>query len=471
MRGEDHPDRSTTPANSFDVHLADGGPRTFTTSMLLEMEALQAGFRTTRRGAKLLTAEKDGKTISWHGPTPHLTTGEAEHICRLKPRTREVLEAAGLPVPPGRHLRQDQLHEARHLARELGYPVVLKPADGIKGRGVTSGIASDEELDLAIKVLRESEYAESGCLIERHVSGHDYRFLATPARVLSVVRRDPASVTGDGRSTITQLVDAKNTFRQMHNPHLGRPRNVIKLDEVTDAVLAKQGLTRDSVPAAGRWVQLSPAANLSRGGDSTEVMDETHPSLLELATAAVAAVPGLAYGGVDIIAADHRVPVGDQPVHIIEINHNPALLMHPFPMYGPPRNAARELVLECARAEGVATRKPADRLTVRSEVRGLVQGVGYRAWLARRARALALDGWVRNDPDDRRRVTLVCHGHPERVARLIKDAVKGPKAADPTEVTTVRIDDVPPPGFHIQKEQARRQPGRRVWRRLTARWG
>jgi acylphosphatase len=69
-------------------------------------------------------------------------------------------------------------------------------------------------------------------------------------------------------------------------------------------------------------------------------------------------------------------------------------------------------------------------------VRGRVQGVGFRDWIVRKARALELTGWVRNRSDDS--VEILASGEADAVERLLKEAHQGPPFA---RVTEVRVDE------------------------------
>jgi acylphosphatase len=60
-------------------------------------------------------------------------------------------------------------------------------------------------------------------------------------------------------------------------------------------------------------------------------------------------------------------------------------------------------------------------------IRGLVQGVGFRAWTQYTALAHGLDGWVRNRRDGT--VEAVFSGPPARVMAMIEVCQKGPRGA------------------------------------------
>lgn len=88
-----------------------------------------------------------------------------------------------------------------------------------------------------------------------------------------------------------------------------------------------------------------------------------------------------------------------------------------------------------------------DITTVQVRITGRVQGVWYRGWTVEQARALGLDGWVRNRADGS--VEAVFQGPPAAVSRMVDACHEGPPAA---HVTDVRADGTPPlvtePGFH-----------------------
>ena len=77
-----------------------------------------------------------------------------------------------------------------------------------------------------------------------------------------------------------------------------------------------------------------------------------------------------------------------------------------------------------------------DLVTKRLRIEGLVQGVGFRYFMQRRARSLGVTGWVRNRADGS--VEAVVQGSTDTIAAIIALARRGPPSA---RVTDVRISD------------------------------
>ena len=90
-----------------------------------------------------------------------------------------------------------------------------------------------------------------------------------------------------------------------------------------------------------------------------------------------------------------------------------------------------------------------NRLGIVIQIRGVVQGVGFRHFVRRAASALALSGDVRNRPDGS--VEIRAWGERSVLERLVAAVREGPVSAEVSEVET-RYHDAPepPPGFHIR---------------------
>ncbi|MBA0123938.1 ATP-grasp domain-containing protein [Haloechinothrix sp. YIM 98757] len=245
-----------------------------------------------------------------------------------KELTKRLLRSAGLPVARGEVVSsRDGAIEAM---RRIGQPVVIKPLTGSGGKGITVGVREEDEVSIA---MRSAPVRTRRFLVEESIPSIDLRIMVVAGRTVAAMLRVPAHVTGDGQSSIGELVDRKNELRHA-NPYLRRSPVVI--DEAATRRLAALGLTPDSVPEHGRRVLLHYKANLSAGGDSVAVTDQVHPGITDLAERAAACFPSAHHSGVDILAQRFDAPPEEQNCIICEVNCNNDMPMHEFPLFGTP---------------------------------------------------------------------------------------------------------------------------------------
>lgn len=277
------------------------------------------------RQRRILAAETDA------------TGAIAESIAQDKELTRTLLAEAGIPVAAGRPVRDAA--DAWAAAAEIGSAVVVKPRSANQGRGVSVNLLGRAEVEQAWAIAREHEQA---VIVERFVPGADFRLLVVAGRMVAAARRCPPQVTGDGAATVRGLVDVVNADPRRCGDHAGM-LSPIPLDEVTEAVLAEQGLTLASVPESGRIVTLRGNGNLSTGGTAEDVTDLVHPDVAARAVEA-AQVVGLDVAGIDIVATDITRPLEPQGGAVIEVNAAPGLRMHIQPTVGTPRDIGAAIV-------------------------------------------------------------------------------------------------------------------------------
>jgi acylphosphatase len=86
--------------------------------------------------------------------------------------------------------------------------------------------------------------------------------------------------------------------------------------------------------------------------------------------------------------------------------------------------------------------------TVRLRIEGRVQGVGYRMFVERAAKALSLDGWVRNRRDGG--VEAVVSGDGDAIEEFIARCKDGPSAARVDRVEVLVEDEPVAPGFIVR---------------------
>ena len=265
------------------------------------------------------------------------TGAVAETIAQDKELTRTLLAESGIPVPEGRPVIDAA--DAWAVAEEIGAPVVVKPRYGNQGRGVSVNLITREEVEKAWVLASE---INTSVVVERFVTGGDYRVLVVGGRMVAVARRYPPLVVGDGGSTVRQLVDRVNEDPRRCGDHATSLSPMV-IDEVAVAVLREQGLSEESVPETGRQVFLRRNANLSTGGSAEDVTDIVHPEVAARAIEA-ARIVGLDVAGIDLVMDDCTKSLEAQRGVVIEVNAAPGLRMHLEPTVGTPRNVGAAIV-------------------------------------------------------------------------------------------------------------------------------
>lgn len=261
----------------------------------------------------------------------------AAELAGDKAQAKDLLGAIGCPVARGAVVTSSE--QAVAAARRLKAPVVLKPLDGNHGRGVTTGLQSEAEIleafDLAVRHSRR-------VIVEEQLPGRDHRILVVDGEIVAVAERRPAHVVGDGVATIAELVAEVNSDPRRGSGH-EKTLTCIRLDEAAQLVLARIGLTIDSIPAKGEVVELRTTANLSSGGTAIDRTDEIHPDNAAIARRAALAI-GLDIAGIDLLAPDISRSIRETGGGIVEVNAAPGLRMHLEPSEGPARDVAEPIV-------------------------------------------------------------------------------------------------------------------------------
>ena len=256
-------------------------------------------------------------------------------LTRDKQKCASVLRKAGMPAP--QHERASSADVAVTIAHRIGYPVVIKPSDLDGGVGIAAGLRTDEEVRNAFATARKHS---KSILVKKHFEGRDYRLSVFQGRMIWAIDRVPGGVTGDGASTVRELAAQLNDDPR-RNQGASAPLKRLDLDEEASEVLARDGMSIDSVPAHGRFVPLRRIANIARGGMPVAVTDDVHPDNSDLAVRA-AGVFRLDIAGIDLLIPDIKRSWLDSGALICEVNGAPTLgQLTSWHLYAP---IVRELV-------------------------------------------------------------------------------------------------------------------------------
>jgi len=257
-------------------------------------------------------------------------------ISNNKWMTRQFLQRNGISCAKG--ILLDSGYKS-NIPDSVQLPAVVKPANTDHGIAVSTNIQNRQELLSAIE--NAFKFAKK-VIVEEFVPGQEFRFLVIDYVVRAIAFREPANVTGDGTSTIQQLIDKKNEGRGNDYRH---PLLKIVVDEEVKRHLNALSLTTDSILKTGEKVYLRKNSNLSTGGDSIDVTDEM-PDFYKKVAVKAARAAGLKIAGIDIIVKDPKAAPSPENYIVVELNAPAMLSMHDFPYIGKNRHVEK-YVLDC----------------------------------------------------------------------------------------------------------------------------
>lgn len=254
-----------------------------------------------------------------------------------KEDTKHILQAAEVPVPRGEIIRKESSLEV--ACKYVGYPLVIKPVGGNHGRGITVGIKNYDE---ALVAFNEAKEVSPRVIVEKMITGDDYRLLVINNTLVAAAKRTPAHVVGNGKNTIQELIDIVNSDPRRGYGH----ENVltqITVNALTQTIITTAGYTLNSVLPDGERLVLKDTANLSTGGTAQDVTDIVHPANVAMAER-ISKIIDLDICGIDIMTSDISQPLADTAGAVLEVNAAPGFRMHLAPTEGLPRNVAAPVV-------------------------------------------------------------------------------------------------------------------------------
>jgi len=264
------------------------------------------------------------------------TTEIAVSIAQDKLLTKELLSLHCLPVANG--MKVGSKVNALLAAKEIGYPVVLKPQFGNQGKGVIANIEDETQLSNAYELLMK-DYKE--LILEKFISGSDYRVCSVYGDIVAVSERIPPYIIGDGINSIEKLIGNINEDIRRGEGH-EKELTKIKIDDTLTGYLKRKNYSLNSLLPAKEKLTLKDNANLSTGGFAIDCTDLICEENIELCKRAASAI-GLDICGIDLLCEDISKPLGEGGA-IIEINAAPGIRMHHNPYSGTKRNVAGHII-------------------------------------------------------------------------------------------------------------------------------
>ncbi|HEY0092361.1 MAG TPA: cyanophycin synthetase, partial [Flavobacterium sp.] len=166
----------------------------------------------------------------------------AVDIAGNKELTKRMLESSSMPVAGGNICVDEE--DLKETIEKIDYPIVLKPLDGNHGKGASINVNTWED---AVSGLAHAQQYGRRVIVEKFITGFDFRVLVINNKLVAAAKRVPAHVTGNGKNTIQELIEIVNQDPRRGYGH----ENVlteITVDRDTTDLLAKKQYTLETVP-------------------------------------------------------------------------------------------------------------------------------------------------------------------------------------------------------------------------------
>ena len=265
------------------------------------------------------------------------TSSIAVDLASNKDETKKMLTDAAIPVANGMCI--SEISEIETVISRVGFPLVFKPLDGNHGKGASINVKTKEE---ALAAFEHAKKYSRKIIVEKFISGFDFRILVINHRFIAAALREPAHVIGDGVSTIEQLIELENQDERRGYGHED-VLTEISIDRETLDELSKLNYTLQTILEKGKVCHLKGTANLSTGGTSTDVTDIVHPNNVFIFER-ISRVIGLDICGIDVMANNLNEPLEVTGGVVLEVNAAPGFRMHLAPANGLPRNVAAPVI-------------------------------------------------------------------------------------------------------------------------------
>lgn len=253
---------------------------------------------------------------------------EVRRSCRSKAQGRDKFAEGGVPHAHG--LVFFNPWRAHQFASEHGFPLVIKPNVSGYSRGSYFPITNFKELWRAMLLAR---IWWPMTVVEQYLAGPNYRVVTVKGKIMSVIQRYPPFVIGNGRDTISTLIDNENAERE--RLQLLDGMFPISKGELVRKHLKKNGYTLDSVPRDAERVECFHRVALAPGGVVHAIETEAvHPDNVELFLHVLDLFKANLLGIDVIFERGIDESYKSQSCIVLEVNSRPYLKMHHYPRYG-----------------------------------------------------------------------------------------------------------------------------------------
>lgn len=286
----------------------------------------------------LFSCSSNHGNVLFYDQIPYATSLVADQVCTNKWLTKLFLNENNLNNPESMMFNASQKEQAYAWVKYLNCNTAIKPLDSLLGRGVTLDVHTQEKFDSAWE--NALDYSDR-IIVEKMVYGNEYRVFILDGKIIAATWRKPPTIMGDGIHTVQQLIDLKNLSKQ-NNPFT--KKSPIRITEQTLEYLKKQNLTLKSIPPKDLQIPLSQIATVAAGGEHEDMTERIHESFKTIAKNLFDVFPTCSHVGIDLITQDITKSADLQEWYIIEVNSNPSISHHHYPVIGKQRDVAGAVI-------------------------------------------------------------------------------------------------------------------------------
>lgn len=246
-----------------------------------------------------------------------------ERLILNKTIINKFLTNMNVPIPRYIRLENPDIPVVRSFMAEINGPVVVKPAFGTAGGdGVVTNITGLGRLYQALA------WSRSFCretIVEEQIRGDNYRLLFLDGELLDCIIRRPPTITGDGVSSIRQLIRQENKKRVKTGFRMAQ--DLIFMDLDARSTLAAQGFSLNTKPDKGQVIKVKEVINCNRAEENESPENAPAESIIILGRK-ISQTIGVRLLGIDIITNDLTVDLKESGGRVIEINTPPGHYYH-----------------------------------------------------------------------------------------------------------------------------------------------
>lgn len=292
---------------------------------------------------KILKFESNNKSFYSFGDALPFNRKYPLTLIKNKDATKKMLSEYNLSVPKGIRASSFASAKKRVQKNELQFPLILKPIDGLRAIGVSWNITSFTQLAKSIRSLKKIQILNNklksrSFVVEEQFLGDEFRVLVLGNSAIACAKKIPATIVGDGSSTISELIIAFNKKRKSDFE--------IIVDDIVKKMFKKKKMSLNTVPDKDEVIQLRNDMMLAHGGRAIDYSESISPKLKNICVKAAHAV-GLEYAGIDIlIKKNNQKNIVPQTYAVIEVNTFPGHILNEAPLVEKPTVNVSKILLE-----------------------------------------------------------------------------------------------------------------------------